>query len=56
MELIIIGSAIASFILGITVGYFVAKHNFANQQIQRDAQLKNTEVWVDYLSKLGGTK
>ncbi len=52
----IIASIIGAFVLGIIVGCFVARHNFANEQIQRDAQLKNTEIWVDYLSKLGGTR
>lgn len=52
----IIASVVGSFFLGITVGYFLGRHTFMNEQIQRDAQAKNTEIWVDYLSKMGGTR
>jgi uncharacterized protein YneF (UPF0154 family) len=54
--LLIIASTVGSFVFGALIGYFLAKHNFLSEQIQRDAQLKNTEIWVDYLNKLGGTR
>ena len=53
---LMVASLAASFVFGITIGYFIAKHNFATEQLQRDAQLKNTEVWMEYIKTLGGAR
>jgi uncharacterized protein YneF (UPF0154 family) len=52
----IIASLSASFVFGITIGYFIAKHNFATEQLQREVQMKNNEVWMEYIKTLGGAK
>lgn len=52
----IIASLVSAFVLGITVGYFIAKHHFLNEQMAREAAEKNNRLWVEYLRTLqGGT-
>lgn len=50
----IIASLVSSFILGISVGYFIAKHHFLNEQMAREASEKNNRLWVEYLRTLQG--
>jgi hypothetical protein len=50
----IIASLVSSFVLGIIVGYFFAKHHFLNEQMARDASEKNNRMWVEYLRTLQG--
>ena len=50
----IIASLISSFVLGTTVGYFLAKHHFFKEQLARESEEKNSRLWIDYLKTFQG--
>ncbi len=52
----LIVSNVGTAILFLVVGYFVAKHNFEKEQLSRELNSKNAEMWTKMIEKIGGEK
>jgi len=53
---LMVASLAASFVFGITIGYFIAKHNFLSDLAAQQQEQEKTRTWVDYLKTLQGGK
>jgi hypothetical protein len=50
----LIGSNIATFISAWLVSRMVARHQMRRQQLEVEAKIKNTALWIDFIKSQGG--